>query len=210
METTLELDVLIFPDEVRIATPEDLSEWELETASQLSPPPVRLFVALYPYNPAAMSPNHDTAAEELPFVPGQIIKVKDQAVLFFPICLFRHNVKSCLGFGDVLFSGALILTNSYEWLVFPVPISCELDWGHLSVRYDLTTFFVSISCHNYLLGDVISHILTLSPLPQHVHSVPEPKLIKTSCSLKFSGDWRQRLWRFLSRRVRWSLWLRAK
>lgn len=79
METTLELDVLIFPDEVRIATPEDLSEWELETASQLSPPPLRLFVALYPYNPAAMSPNHDTAAEELPFVPGQIIKVKDQA-----------------------------------------------------------------------------------------------------------------------------------
>lgn len=75
METSLELDVLIFPDEVRGATPEDLTEWELETASQLSRPPVRLFVALYPYNPAAMSPNHETAAEELPFVPGQIIKV---------------------------------------------------------------------------------------------------------------------------------------
>ncbi|XP_076590417.1 RIMS-binding protein 2 [Chaetodon auriga] len=75
METRLELDVLIFPDEVRIATPEDLREWELETASQLSLPTVRLFVALYPYNPAAMSPNHETAAEELPFVPGQIIKV---------------------------------------------------------------------------------------------------------------------------------------
>lgn len=75
METSLELDVLIFPDEVRVASPEDLVEWELETASQLSRPSVRLFVALYPYNPAAMSPNHETAAEELPFVPGQIIKV---------------------------------------------------------------------------------------------------------------------------------------
>lgn len=75
METSLELDVLIFPDEVRVITPEDLIEWELETASQLSRPPVRLFVALYPYNPAAMSPNPETAAEELPFVPGQIIKV---------------------------------------------------------------------------------------------------------------------------------------
>ncbi|KAK2847473.1 hypothetical protein Q5P01_010472 [Channa striata] len=75
METRLELDVLIYPDEVRIATPEDLREWELETASQVSIPTVRLFVALYPYNPAAMSPNPDTAAEELPFVPGQIIKV---------------------------------------------------------------------------------------------------------------------------------------
>ncbi|KAM6933145.1 RIMS-binding protein 2 [Xenentodon cancila] len=75
METRLELDVLIYPDEVRVVTPEDLREWELETASQLSIPYVRLFVALYPYNPAAMSPNHETAAEELPFVPGQIIKV---------------------------------------------------------------------------------------------------------------------------------------
>ncbi|XP_049431687.1 RIMS-binding protein 2-like [Epinephelus fuscoguttatus] len=75
METRLELDVLIYPDEVRIITPEELREWELETASQLSIPTVRLFVALYPYNPAAMSPNYETAAEELPFVPGQIIKV---------------------------------------------------------------------------------------------------------------------------------------
>ncbi|XP_051253706.1 RIMS-binding protein 2-like [Dicentrarchus labrax] len=75
METSLELDVLIYPDEVRIPTPEELAEWELETASQVSIPTVRLFVALYPYNPAAMSPNYETAAEELPFVPGQIIKV---------------------------------------------------------------------------------------------------------------------------------------
>uniref|UniRef100_A0A3B4UAS2 RIMS-binding protein 2-like n=1 Tax=Seriola dumerili TaxID=41447 RepID=A0A3B4UAS2_SERDU len=75
MEMSLELDVLIYPDEVRIPTPEELAEWELETASQVSIPTVRLFVALYPYNPAAMSPNHETAAEELPFVPGQIIKV---------------------------------------------------------------------------------------------------------------------------------------
>ncbi|XP_056138771.1 RIMS-binding protein 2-like [Lampris incognitus] len=75
MEETSGLDVLIYSDEVRIATPEDIREWELETASQLSLPFPRLFVALYPYNPAAMSPNYETAAEELPFVPGQIIKV---------------------------------------------------------------------------------------------------------------------------------------
>ncbi len=89
METSLELDVLIFPDEVRIATPEDLREWELETASQVSIPTIRLFVALYPYNPAAMSPNYETAAEELPFVPGQIIKVKTTRRLL----LLQHNVK---------------------------------------------------------------------------------------------------------------------
>lgn len=91
METRLELDVLIFPDEVRVATPEDLLEWELETASQVSIPTARLFVALYPYNPAAMSPNHETAAEELPFVPGQIIKVTNILLS----CFLMASVKRC-------------------------------------------------------------------------------------------------------------------
>ncbi|XP_035648064.1 RIMS-binding protein 2-like isoform X2 [Oncorhynchus masou masou] len=80
MDGMLGVDVFLYPDGLRIATPEDIRQWELETASQVSSqvsqePPVRLFVALFPYNPAAMSPNPETAAEELPFVPGQIIKV---------------------------------------------------------------------------------------------------------------------------------------
>ncbi|XP_048873366.1 RIMS-binding protein 2 isoform X2 [Brienomyrus brachyistius] len=36
---------------------------------------VRLFVALFPYDPASMSPNPDAIEEELPFKEGQIIKV---------------------------------------------------------------------------------------------------------------------------------------
>ncbi|XP_036379172.1 peripheral-type benzodiazepine receptor-associated protein 1-like [Megalops cyprinoides] len=36
---------------------------------------VRIFVALFPYDPAVMSPNPDAAEEELPFREGQIIKV---------------------------------------------------------------------------------------------------------------------------------------
>ncbi|XP_051523090.1 peripheral-type benzodiazepine receptor-associated protein 1-like [Myxocyprinus asiaticus] len=36
---------------------------------------VRIFVALFPYDPAVMSPNPDAAEEELPFKEGQIIKV---------------------------------------------------------------------------------------------------------------------------------------
>ncbi|XP_036071231.1 peripheral-type benzodiazepine receptor-associated protein 1 isoform X4 [Oryzias melastigma] len=36
---------------------------------------VRIFVALFPYDPATMSPNPDAAEEELPFSEGQIIKV---------------------------------------------------------------------------------------------------------------------------------------
>ncbi|XP_054899377.1 peripheral-type benzodiazepine receptor-associated protein 1 isoform X2 [Poeciliopsis prolifica] len=36
---------------------------------------VRIFVALFPYDPVTMSPNPDAAEEELPFSEGQIIKV---------------------------------------------------------------------------------------------------------------------------------------
>ncbi|XP_040006424.1 peripheral-type benzodiazepine receptor-associated protein 1-like [Xiphias gladius] len=36
---------------------------------------IRIFVALFPYYPATMSPNPDAAEEELPFSEGQIIKV---------------------------------------------------------------------------------------------------------------------------------------
>lgn len=37
---------------------------------------IRIFVALFPYDPATMSPNPDAADEELPFTEGQIIKVR--------------------------------------------------------------------------------------------------------------------------------------
>lgn len=36
---------------------------------------VHVFVALFSYDPATMSPNPDAAEEELPFTEGQIIKV---------------------------------------------------------------------------------------------------------------------------------------
>ncbi|XP_071317042.1 RIMS-binding protein 2 isoform X2 [Trachinotus anak] len=36
---------------------------------------IRIFVALFPYDPTTMSPNPDAAEEELPFSEGQIIKV---------------------------------------------------------------------------------------------------------------------------------------
>ena len=39
------------------------------------PDPVRLFVALFDYDPAVMSPNADGSDAELPFREGQVIKV---------------------------------------------------------------------------------------------------------------------------------------
>lgn len=37
---------------------------------------IRIFVALFSYDPASMSPNPDAAEEELPFSEGQILKVR--------------------------------------------------------------------------------------------------------------------------------------
>lgn len=48
---------------------------------------VRVFVALFPYDPSTMSPNRDAAEEELPFREGQIIKVASGKLQ--PCCIFR-------------------------------------------------------------------------------------------------------------------------
>lgn len=37
--------------------------------------PVRVFVALFDYDPVSMSPNPDAGEEELPFREGQFLKV---------------------------------------------------------------------------------------------------------------------------------------
>ncbi|KAG7483734.1 hypothetical protein MATL_G00041510 [Megalops atlanticus] len=47
----------------------------LQPQRQAADGEVRIFVALFPYDPAVMSPNPDAAEEELPFREGQIIKV---------------------------------------------------------------------------------------------------------------------------------------
>ncbi|KAI1893545.1 hypothetical protein AGOR_G00124830 [Albula goreensis] len=57
-------------DGVRIASP----EFE-EPLSPQWDDDARIFVALFTYDPTVMSPNPDTAEEELPFKEGQIIKV---------------------------------------------------------------------------------------------------------------------------------------
>lgn len=52
--------------------------------------PVRVFVALFDYDPVSMSPNPDAGEEELPFREGQILKVTH--CLWTPSCLL-----SCTG-----------------------------------------------------------------------------------------------------------------
>ncbi|KAM3939916.1 RIMS-binding protein 2 isoform 1-T1 [Leptodactylus fuscus] len=48
---------------------------ESETDGGMEDYPVRIFVALFDYDPRTMSPNPDAAEEELPFKEGQIIKI---------------------------------------------------------------------------------------------------------------------------------------
>ncbi|XP_042564494.1 peripheral-type benzodiazepine receptor-associated protein 1 isoform X2 [Clupea harengus] len=59
---------------------------------------VRVFVALFPYDPVSMSPNPDAAEEELPFREGQIIKVygdKDADGFFHGECNGRMGYIPC-------------------------------------------------------------------------------------------------------------------
>lgn len=64
---------------------------------------VRIFVALFSYDPATMSPNPDAAEEELPFVEGQIVKVSVTACLKYSrlrvylLCLMYFTTLSALG-----------------------------------------------------------------------------------------------------------------
>lgn len=52
--------------------------------------PVRVFVALFDYDPVSMSPNPDAKEEELPFREGQILKVTH--------CLWpSSSLRSCSG-----------------------------------------------------------------------------------------------------------------
>uniref|UniRef100_A0A8C5Q796 RIMS binding protein 2 n=1 Tax=Leptobrachium leishanense TaxID=445787 RepID=A0A8C5Q796_9ANUR len=53
---------------------------ESETDGGMDDFPVRIFVALFDYDPRTMSPNPDAAEEELPFKEGQIIKVGNHNV----------------------------------------------------------------------------------------------------------------------------------
>ncbi|XP_069040687.1 RIMS-binding protein 2 isoform X12 [Lepisosteus oculatus] len=60
-------------DAPRAETPEATECSEVEGLAADST--VRIFVALFQYDPAVMSPNPDAAEEELPFKEGQIIKI---------------------------------------------------------------------------------------------------------------------------------------
>lgn len=48
---------------------------------------IRIFVALFDYDPVSMSPNPDAAEEELPFKEGQILKVRAHLPEHLLLCM---------------------------------------------------------------------------------------------------------------------------
>ncbi|XP_041949411.1 peripheral-type benzodiazepine receptor-associated protein 1 [Alosa sapidissima] len=69
-----------------------------EAGRQIGENTVRVFVALFPYDPVSMSPNPDAVEEELPFREGQIIKVygdKDVDGFFRGECNGRMGYVPC-------------------------------------------------------------------------------------------------------------------
>lgn len=98
------LDVYLYPDGLRVATPEDIENWESER--EMFEPNVRLFVALFSYIPAVMSPNPETMEEELPFEQGQIIKVK-----MFISCILINNYSELHNKSNLAFVSYMNLLN---------------------------------------------------------------------------------------------------
>uniref|UniRef100_W5M523 RIMS-binding protein 2 n=1 Tax=Lepisosteus oculatus TaxID=7918 RepID=W5M523_LEPOC len=70
---SLFLSLIFTSNAPRAETPEATECSEVEGLAADST--VRIFVALFQYDPAVMSPNPDAAEEELPFKEGQIIKI---------------------------------------------------------------------------------------------------------------------------------------
>uniref|UniRef100_A0A3Q1HJA1 RIMS-binding protein 2 n=1 Tax=Anabas testudineus TaxID=64144 RepID=A0A3Q1HJA1_ANATE len=56
-------------------SPVSISAGGVDSPTKKGDGDIRIFVALFPYDPTTMSPNPDAAEEELPFTEGQIIKV---------------------------------------------------------------------------------------------------------------------------------------
>lgn len=57
-------------------SPVSISAGGVDSPTKKGDGDIRIFVALFPYDPTTMSPNPDAAEEELPFTEGQIIKVR--------------------------------------------------------------------------------------------------------------------------------------
>ncbi|OXB56112.1 hypothetical protein ASZ78_007966, partial [Callipepla squamata] len=65
---------------------------------------IRIFVALFDYDPVSMSPNPDAAEEELPFKEGQILKVRNPSSTPLVIIVLFCSLQAELAFsaGDII------------------------------------------------------------------------------------------------------------
>lgn len=78
---------------------------------------VRIFVALFSYEPATMSPNPDAAEEELPFSEGQIIKVRPRNAQIHAVPLSLAEINP-----DGVATGAdLLKSDVCRWCVCVSP-----------------------------------------------------------------------------------------
>ncbi|XP_034149427.1 peripheral-type benzodiazepine receptor-associated protein 1 isoform X3 [Esox lucius] len=87
----------VSPKRTRTEVRRQLKE-SMEPAQPVGENDVRIFVALFPYDPVNMSPNPDAAEEELPFKEGQIIKVygdKDPDGFYCGESNGRHGYVPC-------------------------------------------------------------------------------------------------------------------
>jgi len=121
------------PDGFRVASLEDIENWESER--EMYEPDVRLFVALFSYNPAVMSPNPETMEEELPFQQGQIIKVKMMFSSYQLFC-YLNSQSAAMHHVQII---SVVLRPCCVW-------EPQSQWDMFSCRYmEIKTLMASIA-----------------------------------------------------------------
>uniref|UniRef100_A0A674ICT3 RIMS-binding protein 2 n=1 Tax=Terrapene triunguis TaxID=2587831 RepID=A0A674ICT3_9SAUR len=112
---------------------------------------VRIFVALFDYDPISMSPNPDAAEEELPFKEGQILKVcgdKDADGFYRGECAGRAGYIPCNMVSEVQVESAEVRKELLKQGYIPAATSVERSrWQDLGA--DLITPRTMVAAFDY-------------------------------------------------------------
>uniref|UniRef100_A0AAZ3NXX3 RIMS-binding protein 2 n=1 Tax=Oncorhynchus tshawytscha TaxID=74940 RepID=A0AAZ3NXX3_ONCTS len=139
------------------ARPQHRVHYSMEPARPIGDNEVRIFVALFPYDPVNMSPNPDAAEEELPFREGQIIKIygdKDSDGFYHGELNGRHGYVPCNMVSEIQVED----DETRETL---------LQQGFLSTHTNME----KIGRHNYPSQSGVAMVNPAGPVPRRMKAI---------------------------------------
>lgn len=117
-------DLIDYEDDGGDSLIDSVPDMEYEDDAGMDDSRVRIFIALFDYDPSIMSPNPDAMDEELPFKEGQLIKVGGVEFFFFFFLVAPPHGVNCLS----VFNSRCHVTNGQ---VTNVPLRKPIGFHHL-------------------------------------------------------------------------------